>query len=172
MNLFQKINYLFYISIFRFTPEDYRPYAFIFPWLRQKLVKSFLAGCGENLRVKYNSDISPNIKVGDNSELGQNCLIHANVIIGSYVIMGPDVKIYTRNHIFTDLSQPISKQGKITKVTKIGNDVWIGANAIILPGVVVADHSIIAAGSIVTKSVPAFAIVAGNPAKVIKYRNG
>lgn len=144
---------------------------FFFPFIRRKLAERFLESCGTNIRVKYNCDISPNIKIGDHSEFGQGCLIHANVEIGSYVIMGPDVKIYTRNHNFADLSRPIALQGKSTKSTTIGDDVWIGANVIITAGVKVQSHAIIAAGSIVTKDVPEYAIVGGNPAKIIRYRN-
>ena len=162
--------YLLYIAFFRFTPEDYRPYGLFFPAIRRFLVKSFVLECGRNVRVKYNCDISPNIRIGDYSELGQRCLIHADVTIGDYVIMGPDVKIYTRNHVFSDLETPIALQGKSKEPTSIGNDVWIGANSVILAGVSVGDHSIIAAGSIVTKDVPAYGIVGGNPAKLIRLR--
>lgn len=170
-NLAKKFTYFLYIAFFRFTPEDYRPYSLFFPYLRRKLVENFLTSCGKNIRVKYNCDISPNIIVGDNSELGQHCLIHANVTIGDYVIMGPNVKIYTRNHIFSDLNTPIALQGKSSKPTTIGNDVWIGANVIITAGVHASDHSIIAAGAVVTKDIPKYAIVGGNPARIIKYRN-
>tara|TARA_B100001939_G_scaffold347979_1_gene371780 strand:+ start:19039 stop:19575 length:537 start_codon:yes stop_codon:yes gene_type:complete len=163
--------YFFYISIFRFTPEDYRPYGLFFPALRRWLAQIFLLECGKNLRVKHNCDVSPNIRVGNNSEFGQHCLIHADVTIGDDVIMGPNVKIYSRNHIMTSVEEPIRTQGKETKPTVIGNDVWIGANVIILPGVTVHDHAVIAAGAIVTKDVPEFAVVGGNPAKVIKYRS-
>ena len=142
-----------------------------FPAIRRFLAKHFLRQCGSNLRVKYNADVSPDVAVGDNSELGQRCLIHAGVDIGSNVIMGPDVKIYTRNHIIDDLTRPIQEQGKCFKKTLIGNDVWIGANVIILPGVTIHNHSVIAAGAIVTKDVPEYSIVGGNPAKVIKLRN-
>lgn len=171
MNLKRRVFYLLYIAVFRFTPEDYRPYGFIFPWVRRKLVERFLTKCGRKLRVKFNCDISPNVSVGDYSELGQRCLIHADVVIGSYVIMGPDVKIYTRNHVFDDLNTPIALQGKVSRRTVIGDDVWIGANVIITAGVKVGDHAILAAGSVVTKDVPRFAIVGGSPAKLIRYRN-
>lgn len=165
------LSYLLYIALFRFTAEDYRPYSMFFPQLRRKLVMMFLTKCGKNVRVKHNCDISPYIEIGDNSEFGQKCLIHGDVVIGSYVIMGPDVKIYTRNHVFDSLATPIALQGKRMQVTKIGDDVWIGANVIVLPGVNVGNHSIVAAGSIVTRDVPEYAIVGGNPAKVIRYRN-
>jgi maltose O-acetyltransferase len=171
MNVKRRIFYLMYIAVFRFTPEDYRPYAIFFPWCRRKLVEGFLPTCGKRVRVKHNADISPSVEVGDYSELGQHSLIHAGVKIGSYVIMGPSVKIYTRNHIFDSLDEPIARQGKSSRATVIGDDVWIGANVVILPGVTVGDHAIIAAGAVVTKSVPSLAIVGGNPAKVIKYRS-
>lgn len=163
--------YFLYIAIFRFTPEDYRPYGLFFPALRRGLANLFLKKCGKNLRVKYNCDVSMNIEIGDNSEFGQRCLIHGDVTIGDDVLMGPDVKIYSRNHITSSLEKPIRVQGKKTKATVIGSDVWIGANVIVLSGVIVHDHTVIAAGSIVTKDVPVYAIVGGNPAKIIKYRN-
>ena len=171
MKLKRKIFYFLYISFFRFTPEDYRPYSLFFPWIRNFLAKKFLKKCGDNIRVKYNSDVSPDVSIGNNSELGQRSLIHAGVEIGNNVIMGPDVKIYTRNHIADRLEIPIQIQGKSFKKTKIENDVWIGANVVILPGITVGSHSILAAGSIVTKDVPKFAVIGGNPAKVIKFRN-
>jgi len=163
--------YFIYISCIRFTPEDYRPYSLFFPRLRSFLVKQFLKDCGKSPRVKHNADISPFIEMGDHSELGTRCMIHGNVKMGSYVIMGPDVKIYARNHKFDKLDEPIATQGKNYYETIIGNDVWIGANSIILPGVRVGNHCIVAAGSVVTKNVPDYAIVGGNPAKTIKLRS-
>ena len=110
------------------------------------------------------------IEIGSFSELGTNCIIQSNTFIGDYVIMGPDVKIYTRNHIFTSLDVPIAEQGHTNEKVMIGNDVWLGANAIITPGVTIGDHAIVASGAVVTKDVPAYAIAGGVPAKVIKYR--
>lgn len=170
-NLIKKILYLLYISIFRYTPEDYRPYAFFFPHIRNFLVSNFIISAGKNIRVKSKADISPNIIIGHDSELGTRCMIHSNVKIGNHVIMGPDVKIYSRNHIHSSIEVPIQKQGKEYLKTQIGNDVWIAANVIITAGVKVGNHCIIAAGSVVTKDVPNFAIVGGVPAKIIKYRN-
>jgi maltose O-acetyltransferase len=169
-NLIRHVCYFFYIAFFRFTPEDYRPYGFFFPWIRRKLVECFAISCGKSLRVKHNADVSPDITIGDYSELGQFSQIHSNVTIGSYVIMGPNVKIYSRNHIFIDLNRPIAVQGKTSHETVIGDDVWIGANVVILPGVRVGNHSIVGAGAIVTKNIPPFSIVGGNPACVIRMR--
>lgn len=162
--------YFLYIAFFRYTPEDYRPYSLGFPAVRRFLVAQFAQGCGKHVRVKRNADIAPGIVIGDHSELGTRCMIHSNVSLGSYVIMGPDVKIYSRNHAFDDLETPIALQGKIYKETRIGDDVWIGANSIILAGISIGSHSIVAAGSVVTRDVPEWAVVGGNPAKVIKDR--
>lgn len=167
----RKIFYFLYIALFRFTPEDYRPYRLIFPAIRRFLVQKSIQKCGQRVRVKYNADISLGIEVGDDSELGQNCLIHSNVRLGSKVIMGPDVKIYSRNHVHSRVDVPIADQGKIQSETVVGDDVWIGANVIILPGVTIGDHSVVAAGSVVTKNVEAYTVVGGNPAKLLKKRH-
>lgn len=174
MNMIRKtwryLCYFLYIAVFRFTPEDYRPYSLGFPVLRRFLVKQFALACGVKVRVKHNADVSPGLVIGDYSELGTRCMIHSNVALGNHVIMGPDVKIYSRNHLFGSLDTPIALQGKEYKKTCIGDDVWIGANALILGGVTVGSHSVVAAGSVVTRDVPEWAVVGGNPAKLIKDR--
>lgn len=171
MRAFRLLLYFFYISFIRFTPENYRPYSLFFPWLRRFLVSQFIDKCGTNIVVKFNGDISPYIEIGNNSEIGTRSMIQSNTIIGSFVIMGPDVKIYTRNHVYERTDIPIAKQGKTHEKTIIGNDVWIGANVVITAGCKIGDHVIIGAGAVVTKDVPNFAIVGGVPAKVIKFRN-
>lgn len=166
----KKIYFLIYILFFKNTPEDYRPYAFISPKIRQFLVSRFLISCGKNIRVKKGAEISINSRVGDNSELGTRCLIQANVTIGDNVIMGPDIKIYSRNHKAERVDIPIQLQGKDYLKTRIKNDVWIGANVIILAGITIGNHCIIAAGSVVTKDVEDFSVIGGVPAKLIKKR--
>lgn len=111
------------------------------------------------------------IRLGYNSGLGKNCEINGPVEIGDNLMMGPDVIIYTENHEFSRKDIPMNQQGGSgVKKVKIGNDVWIGARVIILPGVKIGDGAIVGAGSVVTKSVPSYAIVAGNPARLIRYR--
>lgn len=85
-------------------------------------------------------------------------------------MMGPEVTILTHTHCIDRIDIPMSRQGSIVKKVCIGNDVWIGMRSIIMPGVKIGDGAVIGAGAIVTKDVPAFAIVGGVPAKVIKYR--
>ena len=166
----RKIFYFLYISIFRFTSEIYRPYAIITPHIRRFLVSNFVSKAGRNLRIKRNADISMFIEIGDFSELGTNCIIQSNTVIGTHVIMGPDVKIYTKNHKFDRLDMPIQDQGHTNEKTVIGNDVWLGANVIVLPGVTIGNHVVVAAGAVVTKDIPDYAIAGGIPAKVLKFR--
>lgn len=167
----KKVLFLIYILFFKNTPEDYRPYSIFFPAIRSFLVRNYLASCGANPRVKKGAEISPNSKMGNNSELGTRCMIQSNVQIGDFVIMGPDVKIYSRDHKFESLDMPIRDQGKNHYQTIIGNDVWLGANVIVTAGCKIGDHAVVAAGAVVTKDVPDFAVVGGVPAKILKYRN-
>lgn len=166
----RKFYYLIYRVFVRYFPNDFRPYALFLPTIRNFVVRRFLLEAGGGIRVKYNADVSPNIKLGDNSELGESCLIYGGVEIGSDVLMGQNVKIFTRNHIASSIEVPIRLQGEIFKPVLIRDDVWICSNVVILPGVEVGPHSIIASGSIVTKSFPEYSVIGGNPAKLIRKR--
>jgi acetyltransferase-like isoleucine patch superfamily enzyme len=101
-----------------------------------------------------------NVKIAcmERIEIGDDCLI------------ADSVHIYDHDHKYDDLNRPIKEQGYKTKLIKIGNNVWIGAKATILKGVTIGDGAIIGANAVVTKDVPANAIVAGNPALVVKMR--
>lgn len=95
------------------------------------------------------------------------------ISIGTGSILSHQVQIFSRNHLYDsiDLKYIPYDNRFISKKVTIGKYVWIGANAIILPGVNIGDGAVIGAGSVVTKDVPKYAIVGGNPAKIIKYRN-
>lgn len=87
-------------------------------------------------------------------------------------MMGPEIIIISGSHNFERTDISMREQGAPPRrAVVIGNDVWIGTRSIILPGVNIGSHSIIGAGSVVTKDVPEWAIVAGNPAKIIRFRN-
>ena len=93
--------------------------------------------------------------------------------MGNDIIMAPNVTILGAGHKFMDRSVPIGQQGNFPKTElSIGNDVWIGRNATILAGVRrIGNGAVIGACAVVTHDVPDYAIVGGNPAKVVRYRN-
>lgn len=112
-----------------------------------------------------------NIRIGDNSQIGINCIMDNDIIIGNDVTMGPDVIIYTSSHEYKDLEIPINQQGeKPHQQVYIGNNVWIGARSIILPGISIGDNSIIGANTVVTKDVPENVVFCGAEGKVVKHR--
>ncbi|MCR4965148.1 MAG: acetyltransferase [Bacteroidales bacterium] len=142
-------------------------------FLRSKVAGGCFDYCGKNVNVERGADFGRGvgIRIGDNSGLGINCVVRGPLVMGDDVMMGPDVKIITSKHNTMRIDIPMREQGFLPKQqVTIGDDVWIGANVIILPGVSVASGSIIGAGSVVTKDVPEYAVVAGVPAKVLKYR--
>lgn len=112
------------------------------------------------------------IKIGYNVFINRNVYITAreNITIGDNVLIGPSVIINSGMHIYKDKDKLIRNQGHDIKSIIIGNDVWIGANAVIMPGVVIGDGSIIGAGAIVTKSIPSYSVAVGIPARVVKER--
>lgn len=120
----------------------------------------------------YGGMIGEGLKVGNNSSIGPFAYIGCSgyVEIGDNVIMGPRVGIYAENHLFDNMDIPIKEQGVLREFVKIEDDCWIASNVNILAGVTIGKGSVIASGSVVTKNVPAYSVVAGVPAKVIKKR--
>ena len=106
--------------------------------------------------------------IGNRTRIGLGNTVIGPVQIGDKVNCAQNVTITGLNHNFQDVSIAINDQGISTHPVVIADDVWIGANSVILPGVSVGTHSIVAAGSVVTRSVPPRSICAGNPARVIK----
>lgn len=130
-----------------------------------------LPKCGKNVNIEKGAVFSSKVHLGDNSGIGIDSYIAGTCYIGNDVMMGPQCIIYTRNHKFDDVTTTMRGQGfQEEKPVYIGDDVWIGGRVTILPGVHIGSHTIIGAGSVVTKDVPDWAIVAGNPAVVRKFR--
>ena len=108
------------------------------------------------------------VLIGDHTRIGLHNTIIGPVKIGDNVNLAQGITVTALNHNFNDPSKRIDEQGVSTSAVNIGNDIWIGTNAVILPGVSIGNHSVVAAGAVVTKDVPAHTLVAGVPAKVIK----
>ena len=108
------------------------------------------------------------VMIGDHTRIGLHNTIIGPVEIGSHVNLAQGITVTALNHNFDDTQKRIDEQGVSTIPVTIEDDVWIGANAVILPGVTIGNHCVVAAGAVVTKDVPPHSLVAGVPAKVIK----
>ncbi len=136
------------------------------------------AKVGRNLRFDPRDYFSfHSIEIGDDVYIGPGAYIssaHGRIRIGSMVMFGPNVTILGGNHVSNRVGISMvaadSKQVGDDPDIEIENDVWVGANATILPGVCLGRGSIVAAGAIVTHSVPPYAIVAGVPARLLRHR--
>lgn len=165
----------FYYMFARLFPTQPIPgYRFGY-WLRRRLCEKIFLYCGENVIIKKNAYFGDGsgMVIGHNSQLGEDCVVPRDLVIGNDVVMGPQVIIYAISHEFSSLDKPIRLQGATPRKTPvIGDDVWIGARVVIMPGVRIGSHAVIGTGSIVTRDVPELAVAAGIPARVIRYRNG
>lgn len=165
----------FYYGFARYLPASSNKLGQIVRPLRRWCCTLIYAKAGKNINVEKGVYFGNgfDLEIGDNSGIGINCQIHGPVKIGNNVMMGVDVVIISANHRFDRIDIPMNQQGhQPDRPVIIGDDVWVGTRAILLPGVSIGDGAIIGAGAVVTKDVPPYAISAGNPASVIKYRNG
>lgn len=121
----------------------------------------------------YGGEIGEGLKIGNHSNIGPYCYIGCSgyIEIGNHVMMSPRVSIYAENHVFERTDITIKEQGVRKQSVKIEDDCWIAANSIILAGVTIGRGSVVAAGSVVTKDVPPYSVVAGVPAQIIKQRS-
>lgn len=108
------------------------------------------------------------VVIGDYTRIGLHCTVIGPVTIGSHVNLAQGITVTALNHNFQDTKLRIDEQGISTKAVTIGDDVWIGTNAVILPGVNIGSHVVIAAGSVVTKDIPSHSLAMGTPADVKK----
>lgn len=172
------LKHIFFTSCFYYIanhlPDTPFPGSRLSALFRRFLCRKIFKACGKDVRIHAKVDFGTgkNIQVGDHSSINKRCWISHDTVIGADVMMGPEVIILSSSHSFGRTDVPMRCQGNDDRIpVVVGDDVWIGTRAVILRGVHVGSHSIISAGSIVTKDVPEWAIVGGAPARVIKYRN-
>ncbi|WP_347330840.1 sugar O-acetyltransferase [Marinimicrobium locisalis] len=139
---------------------------------RRQLLKELIPQGGDSVWMQppFYCDYGSNITLDENVFFNFNCVILdvAEVRIGARTLFGPAAQVYTATH-------PMDAQERASGLElgfpiTIGEDVWIGGGAIICPGVTIGDRSVIGAGSVVTKDVPADVFAAGNPCKVVRER--
>ena len=143
--------------------------------IRKIIWRNYLGGSGPNIAIHKNVIIlNPDkLVMGDYARLGIGCYIQAGgeVYIGEHTMLGPYVKIWSQNHRFDDPEILAIEQGYDNKPVHIGSDVWIGADAFIMPGTQIGDRCIVSACSVVgAKHYPENSILAGNPARKIGER--
>lgn len=143
--------------------------------IRKRIYRRYFGNMGTDVVVHVDVRLrnSERLFVGSRSRIGESVMMQADgrIEIGQDVLIGPGAKIWSANHIFSDISTPIQDQGYERKSVTIGDGCWIGANAFIMPGVTLGEGCIVSAGSVVSaRSYPPLKIIAGNPARVIGSR--
>ncbi len=161
--LFYKVTLFLYLKLFRLIHSS-----------RANSMFLQLGECGPD--TIFDDEIitnrPENIFIGSRVFIGKRVIIDAygKIEIGDDCSIAADCKIISGNHSAADINIPINKQGYDIKDIKIENNVWLGFNVLIMPGVRLGSGTIVGAGSVVTKSFPNNSIIAGNPAKLINSR--
>lgn len=152
----------------------YLPFKFCIR-IRSFLYQFFFESFGRNIRIEDNVLIKypSRISLGNNISIGSGCILVGlgNLKIGNDVMIGYGSKIVTSSHNFQRIDVPMREQGLTLEPVTIGNDVWFGFDAIVLPGSIIGNGCILAAGTVATGIFSDFSIVAGVPGKIIKQRD-
>lgn len=137
---------------------------------RREIIKKILGKTKENFLIEqpFICDYGYNIEIGENFYSNHNLtILDANkVTFGNNVFVAPNCSFYTAGHPLE--AETRNKGLEYAKPIEIGNNVWIGGNVVVLPGVKIGDNTVIGAGSVVTKDIPANVVAVGNPCRVIK----
>ena len=137
--------------------------------LRRAILKQLFAKGGDSVWMQppFFCDYGSNIHLGERVFFNFNCVILdvCEVTIGDFTLFGPAVQIYAATH---PLNHELRRKQEFAKPIAIGSDVWVGGGAIICPGVTIGSKSVIGAGSVVTRNIPAGVLAAGNPCRVIR----
>lgn len=148
--------------------------------MRALCVKKFKHfGYGAEFRPGAYAEACSKIVIGNDVVIRPGTFLFADpteggggIFIEDKVLIGPGVHFYTNNHEFSNVNKPIFDQGypepKLSNSITLRRGSWIGAGVIILPGIEIGENAVVGAGSVVTKSIPSYTVVAGNPARIIK----
>jgi acetyltransferase-like isoleucine patch superfamily enzyme len=143
-------------------------------WLRARCMPLFLRRLGHATTLQAGLRVTnpEKVSIGAHCNFGQDVFITGGggVTIGDWVGFGPDVKIWSVTHRYSDPNRPWLLQGWDMSPVVIEDDVWLGANVFVMPGVTIGKGAIVSACSLVNKSIPPYAVVVGNPARVVSWR--
>lgn len=141
--------------------------------LRRRILQQLLGSGGDTVWIQppFYCDYGTNIRLGERVYFNFNCVVLdvCPVTVGAFTLFGPAVQIYTATH---PLNAELRRTQESGKPVVIGSDVWVGGGAIICPGVMIGDRTVIGAGSVVTRDIPAGVLAAGNPCRVIRELAG
>lgn len=140
--------------------------------IRRIAAKLMFDECGSKVDIGRRISFSSQFSLGDRSSVGDNAYILGKVTIGKDVMMAANCAFIASNHNTERVDIPMNRQGGVDAPITIGDDVWICYGSTICAGVKIGNGAVVAAGSVVTKDVPEYAIVGGIPAKIIKIRQG
>lgn len=142
--------------------------------IRRWAASHLLDRAGDHLNVEKGAwfGSGKGVRIGDRSGLGLDCLVLGPLTLGDDVMVGPRCMFISEGHATDDVTRPMNQQGMTPpRPITVEDDVWIGAQVVVLPGVSIGTGSIVAAGSVVTKDVPPGSVVAGVPAAVVAWRS-
>ncbi len=145
-----------------------------FSGIRAAFWRAQMKAVGDGTRISHDVKItSPhNIAIGPDTHVTNRCILNGRggITIGRDVLLGYESVVMTSLRNFDDRDVPVRLQGSVLKPVVIGDDVWLGARTMVLPGVTIGDGAVVAGGAVVTRDVAPFAVVGGVPAKVIGER--
>ncbi|MDX3106801.1 acyltransferase [Nonomuraea angiospora] len=124
---------------------------------------------GDHCYIAAHAYVTDDVVMGDDCTVNPYAVVRGNIVLGDAVRIGAHTSLLGFNH-GTAPDRPVFRQAITSKGIRIGDDVWIGSNVVVLDGVTIGDHAVVGAGAVITKDVPAWAMVAGNPARPIRDR--
>lgn len=163
---------LAYYGFAQFLPDMPFPGGTASTRLRSFLARGFLASAGKEIDIRSNSFLADGryLRMADRSSIGPNCKIYG-ADLGYGVIVGPHCVFFKENRAADDLSKPVGAHGTTAiKVPVVEDFAWVGERVLVLQGRRIGKGAIVGAGAVVTRDVPPFSIVGGNPARVIGHR--
>lgn len=125
---------------------------------------------GHRSYLAAHAHVTGRVRTGSDCSLNAACAVRGDVRLGDGVRIGAHAALLGFNHTFADPDRPVFRQPLTSRGITVGDDVWVGSHVVVVDGVHVGDRSVLAAGAVVTKDVPAGAVVGGNPARLLRWR--